>query len=329
MQPYQEYLKALKQNLAHGDSTEHTHRAALQTLLKAIFPEVDSVNEAQRIACGAPDLSLRKGGVPIGHIETKDIGTNLDEVERGRGPHGKQFIRYRDGLPNWVLTDYIRFDWYVAGELRKSATLATLEGNNKLKAVPGGEQDVHELLRALLLQPAITIDNARDLAKRMAGITHLLREAIDGTFVHGSQNDKAWLIHWVASFREVLIPELKEGEFADMFAQTLAYGLFAARIQTAKSRQKFSRETALLAIPKSNPFLRSIFSQMAGADMPEVFAWAVDDLLRLLAHADIGNIIADFGHATGQDDPVVHFYETFLASYDPELRETRGVYYTP
>ena len=329
MQPYQEYLKTLKHNLTQGDSTEHTHRAALQALLKAIAPDVDSVNEAQRIACGAPDLSMRKGGSPIGHIETKDVGTNLDEVERGKGPHGKQFTRYKDGLPNWVLTDYVRFDWYVAGELRKSATLATLEGNNKLKAVPGGEEAVQELLRALLLQPAITIDNAKDLAKRMAGTTHLLREAIDSTFQHGSHADIAWLSHWVASFREVLIPELKESEFADMFAQTLAYGLFAARMQTAKTRQKFSRETALLAVPKSNPFLRSIFAQMAGPDMPEVFSWAVDDLLRLLAHAEIGGIMADFGNATGHVDPVVHFYETFLAAYDPDLQETRGVYYTP
>ena len=84
MQPYQGYLKTLKHNLAHGDSTEHTQRAALQTLLKAIAPDVDSLNEAQRIACGARDLSMRKGGVPISHIEAKDVGTNLDEVERGK-----------------------------------------------------------------------------------------------------------------------------------------------------------------------------------------------------------------------------------------------------
>lgn len=328
MHPFQQYLQALRRNLAQGDSTEHTHRSALQTLLKAVEHTVDSVNEAQRIACGAPDLSMRKSGVPIGHIETKDIGTNLDEVEKGRGPHGKQFLRYRDGLPNWILTDYLRFDWYVAGEFRKRATLATLEAG-KLKPVSGGEAELDHLFDAFLSQPAVTIDKARDLAKRMAGTTHLLREAIESTFHQGSSVDISWLNHWVASFREVLIPELKEGEFADMFAQTLAYGLFAARVQTAKTGERFSRETALLAVPKSNPFLRSIFAQMAGPDMPDVFAWAVDDLLRLLAYADIGSIIADFGHAAGQDDPVVHFYETFLAAYDPELRETRGVYYTP
>lgn len=229
MPPFQEYLKALKQNLSQGDSTEHTHRAALQTLLKAIAPGVDSVNEAQRIACGAPDLSMRKGAVPIGHIETKDIGTNLDEVEKGRGPHGKQFVRYRDGLPNWILTDYLRFDWYVAGEFRKRATLATLE-DGKLKPVTGGEAELSHLLESFLHQPAVTIDNAPGLAKRMAGTTHLLRESIESTFQHGSHSDITWLNHWVTSIRQVLIPELKEDEFADMFAQTLAYGLFAARM---------------------------------------------------------------------------------------------------
>ncbi|MHB8304194.1 MAG: type ISP restriction/modification enzyme, partial [Acidobacteriaceae bacterium] len=185
------------------------------------------------------------------------------------------------------------------------------------------------LLRAFLNQPALTIETAKELATRMAGITHVLREVIDQAFQSGTFNEKGWLNQWLASFRETLLPELKEGEFADIFAQTLAYGLFAARIQTASTHTSFSREQAAFAVPRSNPFLRSIFSQMAGAEMPEVFAWAVDDLVRLLQHTDIASVLRDFGHATGQNDPVVHFYETFLAAYDPKLREKRGVYYTP
>ena len=114
-----------------------------------------------------------------------------------------------------------------------------------------------------------------------------------------------------------------------MFAQTLAYGLFAARIHTSRSGQPFSHAEALLAVPKSNPFLRKIFSEMAGADMPTEFKWAVDDLVRLLQMSDIGEILKGFGKETGQNDPIVHFYETFLAAYDPKLREKRGVYYTP
>ncbi len=331
MQTFIHYLAELRANLAQGDATEHTHRAALQRLLESSYPGFIAVNEAQRIACGSPDLSLRKGKVPIGHVETKDIGTNLDEVERGKGPHGAQFKRYLAGMSNWVLTDYLEFRWYVAGQSqpRLTATLATLDGNNKLKATPGGADAVEHLLRAFLNQPALTIETAKELATRMAGITHLLRDRIDLAFQFGTPNEKGWLNQWLASFRETLLPELKEGEFADIFAQTLAYGLFAARIQTASTHTSFSREQAAFAVPRSNPFLRSIFSQMAGAEMPEVFAGAVDDLVRLLQHTDIASVLRDFGHATGQNDPVVHFYETFLAAYDPKLREKRGVYYTP
>jgi predicted helicase len=331
MKTFSDYLYALRANLAQGDSTEHTHRAALQHLMESTFPGIVAVNEAQRIACGAPDFSLRKGKVPVGHIETKDIGTNLDELQRGKGPHGEQFKRYLAGLSNWVLTDYLEFRWYVAGDAkpRLTATLATLETNQKLKATPRGAEDVFCLLRGFLDQQAITVRTAKELATRMAGITHLLREVIDKAFQSGTSSEKSWLYQWLASFRETLLPELKEGEFADIFAQTLAYGLFAARIQTAKVGVNFSREQAAFAVPRSNPFLRSIFSQMAGADMPDVFAWAVDDLVRLLEYADMGGVMRDIGHVTGRDDPVVHFYETFLAAYDPALREQRGVYYTP
>src|ERR1035437_7039215 len=331
MKTFNEYLSALRANLAQGDATEHTHRAALQHLLESTFPGFVAVNEAQRIACGAPDFSLRKGTVPIGHIETKDIGTNLDEIQRGKGPHGEQFKRYLGGLSNWVLTDYLEFRWYVAGDVkpRLTATLATLEGNNKLKATPRGAEDVFCLLQGFLDQQSITIETAKELATRMAGITHLLRGGIDQAFKSGGAHDKSWLYQWLASFRETLLPELKEGEFADIFAQTLAYGLFAARIQTAHTGAAFTREQAAFAVPRSNPFLRSIFSQMAGVDMPDVFTWAVDDLVRLLEYTDMSGVMRDIGHATGQDDPVVHFYETFLAAYDPGLREKRGVYYTP
>ncbi|MFA5205064.1 MAG: type ISP restriction/modification enzyme, partial [Lentisphaeria bacterium] len=83
-------------------------------------------------------------------------------------------------------------------------------------------------------------------------------------------------------------------------------------------------------IPKSNPFLRDFFYQLTGPRLDdEPFASFVDDLVRLLARTDMAAVLADFGKRTRQEDPVVHFYETFLAAYDPKLREARGVYYTP
>ncbi len=113
-----------------------------------------------------------------------------------------------------------------------------------------------------------------------------------------------------------------------MFAQTLAYGLFAARVHTPPKKE-FSREMAAYNLPKTNPFLRKLFSEIAGVDMPETIDWAVDDIVELLKHADMFEILKDFGKGKGKEDPVVHFYETFLASYDPKMREVRGVYYTP
>ena len=174
-----------RQNLAQGDATEHTHRPALQRLVEELVPGVSVVNEAKRIKCGAPDFSIRRGKVPIAHIETKDIGTNLAEVEKGRGPHGPQFKRYKEGLPNWILTDYLRFDWFVGGQFRKSARFAVLEPGGKLRPVPGGVEEVHHLLKALLEPVIHTVETARELAKRMASITHLLREAIDESFKTG------------------------------------------------------------------------------------------------------------------------------------------------
>ena len=82
-------------------------------------------------------------------------------------------------------------------------------------------------------------------------------------------------------------------------------------------------------LPKTNPFLRQMFGHIAGPDLDDRITWAVDDLAELLARARMDLILADFGKRTRQEDPVVHFYETFLKAYDPKMREARGVYYTP
>ena len=320
------YLGELSQNLKHGDATEHTHRPALKALLESIGKDIVATNEPTRILCGAPDFNITRGNVPLGHVETKDIGENLDLMERGKPPYGEQFGRYRDGLPNWILTDYLEFRWYVNGERRLTARLAELDGKGKVKAVPGGEEAVANLLKAFLQQKALTIGTAKDLAQRMAGMTRIIRDLIIKTFEH--EVEKGFLHNWLAAFRETLIPDLDEQQFADMFAQTLAYGLFAARIH-APPKEAFTRKSAAYCIPKTNPFLRKLFSEIAGVDMPETIAWAVDDVVELLKHADLFHILEDFGKGQGKEDPVVHFYETFLAAYDPKMRELRGVFYTP
>jgi len=328
-----EYVSELRKNLAHGDATEHTHRPALKSLLESLGKGITATNEPKRIACGAPDFIITRKNVPLGHVETKDVGTSLDEIEKGKGPHGKQFKRYLDGLPNWILTDYLEFRWYVAGERRLTAQLATLFGKNKIQVLPNGtgtgEGAVVHLLEAFFTQRALTVESAKDLADRMAGMTQVVRDLIKASFEHGSAKDQKQLQNWLSAFKEVLIPDLDEEQFSDMFAQTLAYGLFAARVHVLDSDKPFSREMAAYNLPKTNPFLRKLFAEIAGVDMPDTFGWAVDDLIALLNHANWEKVLKDFGKGQAKHDPVVHFYETFLAAYDPKMREIRGVYYTP
>lgn len=344
MNAFADYLREIRKNLDKGDSTEHTHRHALETLLEGYGKDIDATNEPRRIACGAPDFNISRKGIPLGHVETKDVGINLDEMERGKGPNGDQFKRYSI-LPNWILTDYLEFRWYAAGEKRLVVRVADLDGRGKLKPAANGEERLTELLTAFYAQPALTIGTAKELANRMAGMTRMVRDLILSALQqeeekaaqvksgvvretmpgYGAQTN--WLHEWLRAFRDTLIPDLYEHQFADMFAQTLAYGLFAARVH--EPNRPFSRESAAVNLPRTNPFLRELFEQIAGVRMPDTIAWAVDDMVQLLKHADMAEILRDFGKCKGREDPVVHFYETFLAAYDPAMREIRGVFYTP
>jgi predicted helicase len=326
MSVFADYLTELKKNLAHGDATEHTHRPALKKLLESVSPGLTATNEPTRILCGAPDFNITKGKVPLGHVETKDIDENLTQMEKGKPPSGEQFGRYRDGLPNWILTDYLEFRWYVNGESRMTVRLAELDAKGKLKPLPNGEAELGNLLKAFLTQKSKTIGTAKDLAKRMAGMTCIIRDLI----INGLkfEPEPGSLHGWLAAFRESLIPDLDEHKFADMFAQTLAYGLFAARIHAPANRE-FNRENAPFCLPATNPFLQQFFFQASGVNLHVSVAWAVDDIVELLNHADMAAVLRDFGKGQGKDDPIVHFYETFLAAYDPKMREVRGVFYTP
>jgi len=346
MSIFSEYLDALSKKLGGGIATEHTYRFAIQQLLEVSGDHITATNEPKRTACGAPDFSITRKNVLLGYVETKDIGTSLDEMVQGKGPHGRQFIRYRDGLPNWILTDYLEFLWFVHGKKRLAARLAEVDAKGKIRPEPDAEKKLGQLLQAFFTEPALTVATAKDLAVSMAHMTRIVRDLITealkkeveeteqrrvkekaGGYSAAPSARGPWLEQWLAAFREVLIPDLDEAQFADMFAQTLAYGLFAARVHMPPDKQ-FSRESAAFNLPKTNPFLRKLFQEIAG-DMPDVIAWAVDDIVELLKHADMAEILKDFGKGKGKEDPVVHFYETFLAAYDPKMRELRGVYYTP
>jgi len=323
---FKQYLKNIENSLKAGNATEHTHRPALKMLLEELDPSIIATNEPQRIACGAPDYIVTRADFSIGYIEAKDVGKSLHEIERG-----EQLKRYRHALGNLILTDYLEFRWYVDGELRQAVRLSYLETSGKLKHEKDGIQAVEELLRNFLSHKTEAVNTPKDLAQRMARLTHIIRDIIITSFE--TEQASNLLKGWREAFAEVLIADLGQPErtadFADMVAQTLAYGLFSARVMDT-TPENFSRYEAQKLIPKSNPFLRRFFSKITSVELDdEPFAPFVDDLVNLLANTDMPAVLADFGKRTRQEDPIVHFYETFLAAYDPKLRESRGVYYTP
>ena len=318
---FRAYRRAIAETMATGQATEHSYRPALQALTEGLGGDgVRAVNEPSHVACGAPDFVVTRNGLPIGHIECKDIGANLDRVESD-----EQLKRYRAGLPNLILTDYLEFRWYAYGELRDTARVGRLDGQRGIAADATGASGTDALFDAFLAVDPPSVADPRVLAERMAAKARLLRDGI--AQIVKNEGRSGPLRDMLTAYRDVLISGLSNEAFADLQAQTAAYGLFAARCLHDANSQPFTRQSAVFA--DTTPFLRDVFGRIAGPGMDPRIAWIVDDLALLLDRADMASILADFGRRSRREDPVVHFYEDFLAAYDPKLRELRGVYYTP
>ena len=316
-----EYRRDVRATHGTGQATEHSYRPALQALLEALSNDIRAINEPTQADYGAPDFIVQRRQVPIGHIECKDIGTNLDAVEES-----EQVKRYREALPNLVLTDYLEFRWFANGERRATARLGRFDGNGRWHLQADGDDAVRQLLADFYDAQIPVVGQPAELARRMASKTRLLRSAIEQVLT-GDADGAPALAGLLSSYREVLINDLSVTEFADLEAQTAAYGLFAARCLHSGPADTFSRQSAVFA--DTTPFLRDVFGHIAGPGADGRIAWIIDDLALLLARADMASVLEDFGTATRQEDPIVHFYEDFLAAYNPQLREMRGVYYTP
>lgn len=315
------YRAALEKELAAGNTTEHSHRPALKTLLEALNTAVTATNEPQHItAVGGPDFRIVRNHVTTGYVECKDIGIDLDEVLKT-----DQLQRYLKSLHNLVLTNYLEFRWYVHGQCRMTVWLAQIQ-HKKVKPEKDGSEKTAELLNSFLKHKPEPVNNPKELAQHMARLAHLMGFIINNTLK--AETAMGSLHAQLNAFCENLIPDLSFGQFADMYAQTIAYGLFAARCETDIGKD-FTRYNANHLIPKTNPFLRKLFNYIAGPDLDVQLVGVVDDLTQILAHAEMEAILQGFGKSTGKDDPVVHFYETFLKEYDPKVKEMRGVYYTP
>lgn len=317
-----EYIKHIDLLYQTGVTTEHSFRGDLQRLVEdATGYKV--INEQKRIDCGAPDLALYKNGVPYAYFEAKDLEVgDLD----GRKKNKEQFDRYKASLNTIVFTDYLDFHLYEDGSLISKVELAYIDkGHIRLneEAVP---HFISMLEHLKMLKPQ-TISSPVKLAKIMASKARMLADAIEKVLANDTfQTGSFW--NKLRAFKEVLNNDLNEKTFADLYAQTIAYGLFAARLHD-DTPENFTRQEAANLIPKSNPFLRQIFQQLAGYDINDSIAWIVDDLVNIFAVTNVKKLRKNFGKEMERRDPMIHFYEDFLSEYDPASKKKNGVYYTP
>ncbi|MGH9393588.1 MAG: N-6 DNA methylase, partial [Terriglobales bacterium] len=312
------YWAGLESEQRSGEATEHSFRPALKRLLESLGAGILAVNDPKRVTCGAPDFVVGQQGATVGHVETKDLGAAL-----AAAAESEQLLRYREALPNLILTNYLEFRWYVEGELRLEAELGRQE-RGRLRQVDATA--TLALLRGFLNAPSFRIGNPEELARRLAGAAQLARAAIRAALAQ--EGAGGGLHEQMAAFQQILIQDLTAEQFADMYAQTICYGLFSARCMH-RGRTPFTRQSAPFDLPKTNPFLRWLFGQIAGPELDERVAWVVNAVAQMLDRTEVEAVLLGFGRGGGREDPVFHFYETFLQAYDPSLRARRGVFYTP
>ena len=324
-----QYIDELNKQYKTGIAREHSYRPALKDLLQSLLPKMVVTNEPAHFECGAPDyiVSREKDHLPIFFVEAKDVNDN-DLDGRNKNGHKEQFDRYKQALDHIIFTDYLDFHLYEQGEFVDSVRIAEIKGD-KIVFIAEAEEKFLSMIQHLAASSIQRITSAPRLAKLMAAKARLLANIIET-----AMNDETITIEndnlqgQYNAFKDVLIQELKKEDFADIYAQTIAYGMFAARLHD-DTPEDFSREEAARLIPKTNPFLRQIFNNLAGNDLDERISWVVDDLATVFLATDLKKLMANYSRDKQHHDPMIHFYEDFLAEYSPKLRKSKGVWYTP
>ena len=323
------YIDELNKQYKTGLAREHSYRPALKDLLQSLLPKMVVTNEPAHFECGAPDYIIQreKDHLPVFFVEAKDVNDN-DLDGRNKNAHKEQFDRYKQALDYIIFTDYLDFHLYEHGEFVDSVRIAEIKGD-KIVGIVEAEDKFLSMIQHLGASAIQRVTSASRLAKLMAGKARLLANIMeqamnDETDSYANKN----LRGQYQAFKDVLIQELKKEDFADIYAQTIAYGMFAARLHD-DTPEDFSREEAARLIPKTNPFLRQIFNNLAGNDLDERIAWVVDDLVTVFQATNLQKIMASYSRDKLHHDPMIHFYEDFLSEYNPKLRKSKGVWYTP
>jgi predicted helicase len=334
----EQYLKNLTETSQHGDAREESYYNHLADLIKQYsesqrLKNIDVTILPKKTEAGNPDFRIWDGKNHItGYIEAKvPPVTNLDYIEET-----DQLKRYLSTFPNVILTNFYEFRLYRDGQRIKQVMIGRSVIAHRLQTTPPVEniEQFKELFDLFFSFSLPKVKTAQALAIELAKRTRFLRDEVISVEMQETEpsedvrdtTGRKQIIGFYEAFKNYLIATLTEKQFADLYAQTITYGLFAARIRAAG---EFNRKLAFDYIPHTIGILRDVFHFISLEEPPKSLQIIVDDIAEILNLTDVNQILHEY-HRTGKgNDPIIHFYETFLATYDPEIRERRGVYYTP
>ncbi|GAA7812751.1 DNA methyltransferase [Helicobacter pylori] len=314
-----EYLESIKD--LTPEKNELTHRPSLYNLLKGLKDhfnkEFKIEHEPKREQKSQPDFCVSLQGLSIGYIENKRVGTNLRQLLEN-----DQILKYLELNPNLMLTDYLNFMWVGKDEnnapfIKKTISVASLDELSK-PPKKQTERDLIELFKSFFNYEAAPITNAKDFATHLSPRTRYLKDALI------QNQEKTQVSSIFNNFKEYLYEELSFEDFSDALAQTLTYSLFLAKLN--HPFEKIDLNNVRSSIPKNFAVIREMADFLKKLDEIKEIQWLLNEILSLINHVDMGSILKDLND---DKDPYLHFYETFLSAYDPKLRESKGVYYTP
>ena len=345
---FETYLKALASVYREG-GTEHTGRTPLENLLNAFAAEtMDRGTEVQHEGGregdkGAPDYKIKRRGMILGYVEVKKIGASLKTP---------QIAKYRKLSDNILVTDYLHFIRIDAGGkviAREALAYPNEIDGRTLRVNPEHAEKVGKLLAGFFSSPPVGLSRSDNLAVALATRSRLLRDYLTQELNRQEKAKNKGRLHGLYDvFREQVFHELEMKEFADAFAQMLAYGLFLAKLN-AGDDDIIRLDNVRRFIPGSFRLIRELvrfIEDMQETEYDEA-QWVVEEILSIVNGLNIEAIRDSLSfrqrkaisrkvragdeeeHRLFERDPFIYFYEDFLTAYDKETRKARGVYYTP
>ena len=318
------YISDIKKEFETWRAREHSYRPALKTLLDSLNPKLLATNEPSRERCWAPDFIITDSKkIPRWYLEAKDIVFGILDKKENQ----VQIKKYFDWelWYNFIHTDNIEFRFYRNAELVDTVKIAELK-NNKIEDLEENFGKLESLLLNFLTIKSQTIISSKKLSWIMAWKARLIKRTIYLALVN-LKDETSEIYNQFQIFKKILVHDLNEESFADIYAQTIAYWLFTARLHDP-TLPTFDRDEAANLLPKSNPFLKKFFQSLRD-DLDPNIEWIVDDLIEVFLACDVKKLLENYGKTTARNDPIIHFYEDFLWEYDPKLRKAKWVYYTP